>query len=216
MSVHCPETLRRYLHYRGKNDFVVIKYGAEWCGPCKALSPVLESLAKEHPHVYFVDADVDKDEISEHEDFKNVKKIPHVKFFVGGKLEEEFVGGDSEKLRRCVKKYSKVKLIEKSDRKLIEKSGIEKSDRKLIEKYDALKSERNALKSERDALKSERDALKSERDALKSERDALKSERDSLKSERDSLKSERNALKSERDSLKSERDVRLDKRSSRS
>ncbi|GAH13989.1 unnamed protein product, partial [marine sediment metagenome] len=59
MSVHNPETLRRYLHYRKKNDFVVIKYGAEWCGPCKRLAPALEKLAKEHPHVYFVDADID-------------------------------------------------------------------------------------------------------------------------------------------------------------
>ena len=112
MSVHKPTTLRRYMHYRKKDDLIVMKYGAEWCGPCKAITPVLQKLAKEHSHVYFVDVDIDNDEIIDHEDLSNVKKIPHVKFFVNGKLEQEFVGKDDDKLHRYVKRYSEVKLKE--------------------------------------------------------------------------------------------------------
>lgn len=117
MSVHYPETMRRYMHYRKKNDFVVIKYGAEWCGPCKKLTPVMSQLAKEHDHVYFLDVDVENDEISEHPDLSNVGKIPHIKFFVDGKLEREIVGLDLDSLNRYVNRYSDIKLKEKQERK---------------------------------------------------------------------------------------------------
>lgn len=115
MSVHYPETMRRYMHYRKKNDFVVIKYGAEWCGPCKKLTPVMSQLAKEHDHVYFLDVDVENDEISEHPDLSNVGKIPHIKFFVDGKLEREIVGLDLDSLNRYVNRYSDIKLKEKQE-----------------------------------------------------------------------------------------------------
>ena len=110
MSVHRPETLRRYSHYRKKNDFVVIKYGGEWCRSCKELIPILEKLAEEYPDVYFVDADIDNDDISVHDDFKDISKVPHVKFFLGGEIKREIVGKDEEKLTRYVKRYSKIKL----------------------------------------------------------------------------------------------------------
>lgn len=45
--------------YEGDRPAVVDFY-ATWCGPCKALSPVLEELAKEYEgkvHVYKVDVD---------------------------------------------------------------------------------------------------------------------------------------------------------------
>jgi len=110
MSVHYPETMRRYMHYRKKDDFLVIKYGAEWCGPCKKITPVLTDLAKKHQHVYFLDVDIENEEISEHADLTNVKKIPHIKLFVDGKLEKEIIGLDIDSLHRYVKRYSDIKL----------------------------------------------------------------------------------------------------------
>ena len=53
MSVHFPVTHRRYMHYRKKDDFVVVKYGAEWCGPCKKISPLIAELAAKYKNVYF-------------------------------------------------------------------------------------------------------------------------------------------------------------------
>jgi thioredoxin 1 len=38
----------------------VIKFSATWCGPCKALSPVLNEVKGEHPNVMFEDVDVDQ------------------------------------------------------------------------------------------------------------------------------------------------------------
>lgn len=103
------------MHYRKKDDFVVIKYGAEWCKPCKEISPVLIDLAKKHRHVYFLDVDVDNEEISEHSDLTGVKKIPHIKFFVNQKLEREIIGKDIDTLYRYVERYSEIKLKEKKE-----------------------------------------------------------------------------------------------------
>lgn len=105
MTVRCPETLKEYEHYKGKEGLVVVKYGAEWCGPCKRLKPLLKKLAKEHPHVYFLDVDIDT-EVGDHEDTGNVRTIPHCKFFIDGKMKREIIGTDKERLVRYVERYS--------------------------------------------------------------------------------------------------------------
>ena len=106
MSVRYPDTLRQYNHYRKKGGLVVFKYGAEWCGPCKKMAPLVEKLAAKYPNSYFVEVDVDNEEIGEHDDLSNVRSIPHFKFFVDGKLVNEFHGGDSDKLVRYTERYS--------------------------------------------------------------------------------------------------------------
>jgi thioredoxin 1 len=38
---------------------VLIDFYADWCGPCKMLSPVLAKIALEHPEINVVKCDVD-------------------------------------------------------------------------------------------------------------------------------------------------------------
>jgi thiol-disulfide isomerase/thioredoxin len=139
MSVHFPETHRRYMHYRKKDDFVVIKYGAEWCGPCKAIKPLMKELAEKYPDVYFLDVDVDTEQgddedvaMINHFDFENIKSIPHFKFFLEQKLVKEFRGSDKERLKRYVERYSKPKLDRaKLDKVEENKANPDKCDTKV-------------------------------------------------------------------------------------
>ena len=38
-------------------------YFAVWCGPCKAISPYLDTLSQENPDVTFIKVDVDELEV---------------------------------------------------------------------------------------------------------------------------------------------------------
>ena len=107
MSLHCPETLRRYEHYRKKKELIIIKYGAVWCGPCKQITPLLVQLAKENTDIYFLDVDIDNETLLEHPDLNDVRSIPHFKFFLNGEVIKDFVKADSEKLKRYTKRYGK-------------------------------------------------------------------------------------------------------------
>jgi thiol-disulfide isomerase/thioredoxin len=41
---------------------MIANFTASWCGPCKMISPQIETLAKENPDVFFCKIDVDEND----------------------------------------------------------------------------------------------------------------------------------------------------------
>jgi thioredoxin 1 len=69
----------------------LVDFWAPWCGPCKALSPVLEEIANEYRgriKVVKVNTDDNPDVAMRH----NVKGIPTVLLYKGGRVVETIVG----------------------------------------------------------------------------------------------------------------------------
>ncbi len=74
---------------------IVKKFGAEWCGPCRALKPVLESIVKEFEgKITYVEYNVDNSP-EETQQYK-ITSIPVVIVEKDGEIVERFQGLSSK------------------------------------------------------------------------------------------------------------------------
>jgi thioredoxin 1 len=75
---------------------VIVDFWAEWCGPCKMISPLLDEIAKEKAETVKV-AKVNVDE-NQSLSFKyNIRAIPSLLFFKNGQLRDQLTGMTSKK-----------------------------------------------------------------------------------------------------------------------
>ena len=69
---------------------VVVDFFATWCGPCKMLAPVFESLGNEMDDAKFIKVDIDQSlEIAQK---FNISTVPTMMIFKDGKPVESLVG----------------------------------------------------------------------------------------------------------------------------
>jgi thioredoxin 1 len=73
---------------------VLVRFGAEWCGPCRALAPVLDDIAAEHTdrlRVVTVDVDASPRLAKRY----RIWSVPAMLLFSGGTVVERIRGGRS-------------------------------------------------------------------------------------------------------------------------
>lgn len=87
------------------NENILIKYTADWCNPCKTLTPILEKLQEDEKNILIMEADI----INNGESSKkySVKNIPTCIFIKNGIEKGRFIGTKTTKqIKEFLKEYN--------------------------------------------------------------------------------------------------------------
>jgi len=72
-------------------DTIMVDFWAEWCGPCRAVSPILDAIAAENPDkIKIVKLNVDDNPQTAMQ--YQITSIPAMKVFKGGELVKTIIG----------------------------------------------------------------------------------------------------------------------------
>jgi len=90
-----------YFKFTGQaGKLVIVDFYADWCGPCRQLSPILEKIAAAHGGTIVV-GKVNIDKCKALASQQGVLAIPDVRIFRDGKQVDQFIGLPAEsELRR--------------------------------------------------------------------------------------------------------------------
>jgi len=91
-----------FKHHIGQNDrLILVDFYANWCGPCKTISPLLEKLTnelttKDGKPIDLITVDTDSDENISLVASHKIRSLPTIIAFKNGKPVDQFVGAIPE------------------------------------------------------------------------------------------------------------------------
>jgi len=104
MSVHHVHSVEELTNLKASKDkLVVVDFSATWCGPCRAIAPFYEELAKKTPNAVFIHVDID--ELADAPDVSDVSGVPTFKFYKNNTLITQFSGANQAKLQSTVQAH---------------------------------------------------------------------------------------------------------------
>ncbi len=75
------------------NKLTIVDFYADWCGPCKRLSPILDQIESESQGDFAIfKVNVEDDEFQEFTAKYKISSIPTVLFFKNDKVVHSFIG----------------------------------------------------------------------------------------------------------------------------
>ena len=73
-----------------QSNLVLVDFWAEWCGPCKQISPILEEISNEKENLNILKLNIDENPVTPQK--YNVRGIPTLMLFKDGKLIDTKIG----------------------------------------------------------------------------------------------------------------------------
>lgn len=80
--------------FDNRNNVCVVDFFANWCGPCKMLSPILEEISKEYTNISFYKINID-DSATLARNY-GVMSIPTLIFFKNNEVKKTMIGLQSK------------------------------------------------------------------------------------------------------------------------
>lgn len=104
------------------NKLVVVDFFATWCGPCRTLAPVFESLSERYPGAVWLKVDVETCRSTAAT--CGVRAMPTIQFYKNKSKVGEVVGADPSAIQRLVDQhYDAFQAFSGSGRKLTDAPG---------------------------------------------------------------------------------------------
>jgi len=73
-----------------QSNLVLVDFWAEWCGPCKQISPILEEISNEKDNLNILKLNIDENPVTPQK--YNVRGIPTLMLFKDSKLIDTKIG----------------------------------------------------------------------------------------------------------------------------
>jgi thioredoxin 1 len=74
------------------DNLTVVKFSADWCGPCRTLAGIMDDVTLDYQNVNFIEIDVEGDGMDEIVSNYSIRNIPVLAFIKNGKLLNKNVG----------------------------------------------------------------------------------------------------------------------------
>lgn len=74
------------------DNLTVVKFSADWCGPCRTLAGIMDDVTPDYQNVNFIEIDVEGDGMDEIVSNYSIRNIPVLAFVKNGKLLNKNVG----------------------------------------------------------------------------------------------------------------------------
>lgn len=74
------------------DNLTVVKFSADWCGPCRTLAGIMNDVTPDYQNVNFIEIDVEGDGMDEIVSNYSIRNIPVLAFIKNGKLLNKNVG----------------------------------------------------------------------------------------------------------------------------
>eukprot|EP00190_Bangiopsis_sp_CCMP1999_P005015 CAMPEP_0198728030 /NCGR_PEP_ID=MMETSP1475-20131203/6684_1 /TAXON_ID= ORGANISM="Unidentified sp., Strain CCMP1999" /NCGR_SAMPLE_ID=MMETSP1475 /ASSEMBLY_ACC=CAM_ASM_001111 /LENGTH=317 /DNA_ID=CAMNT_0044490275 /DNA_START=71 /DNA_END=1024 /DNA_ORIENTATION=+ len=107
MAVRSVQSMQEYesLLRSAGQKVVVVDFFATWCGPCRAVAPHVENLARQYAQVS-VFAKVDCDAARDVAQYCSIRAMPTFHVYSQGRLVEEIVGADVGRLESTLRQHA--------------------------------------------------------------------------------------------------------------